>query len=238
MIIEVFDAKKSRSITTLEDISPNDTVLSLKRRVAKQIGKGVERISLRLEAKGKSLRDDEVVSALGLSATNGQLFLRDLGPQISWKTVFLCEYAGPLLVYPLFYLRPSIVYGVEARRPIEQVVTIALLCHSFHYAKRLFETQYIHRFSNATMPIMNLFKNCSYYWGFAAFMSYFINHPMYTRPTFSPMQVWLGLAGFIISEIGNFSIHLLLRNLRPAGTRERKNPLPELESPDTNVQLC
>jgi len=226
MIVEVFDAKKSRSITTLEDISPNDTVLSLKRRVAKQIEKGVERISLRLEAKGRSLRDDEVVSALGLSATNAQLFLRDLGPQISWKTVFLCEYAGPLLVYPLFYLRPSIVYGVEARRPIEQVVTIALLCHSFHYAKRLFETQYIHRFSNATMPIRNLFKNCGYYWGFAAFMSYFINHPMYTRPTFSPMQVYLGLAGFIISEIGNFSIHLLLRNLRPAGTKERKIPYP------------
>jgi len=226
MIVEVFDAKKSRSITTLEDISPNDTVLSLKRRVAKQIEKGVERISLRLEAKGRSLRDDEVVSALGLSSTNAQLFLRDLGPQISWKTVFLCEYAGPLLVYPLFYLRPSIVYGVEARRPIEQVVTIALLCHSFHYAKRLFETQYIHRFSNATMPIRNLFKNCGYYWGFAAFMSYFINHPMYTRPTFSPMQVYLGLAGFIISEIGNFSIHLLLRNLRPAGTKERKIPYP------------
>jgi len=226
MIVEVFDAKKSRSITTLEDISPNDTVLSLKRRVSKQIEKGVERISLRLEAKGRSLRDDEVVSALGLSATNAQLFLRDLGPQISWKTVFLCEYAGPLLVYPLFYLRPSIVYGVEARRPIEQVVTIALLCHSFHYAKRLFETQYIHRFSNATMPIKNLFKNCGYYWGFAAFMSYFINHPMYTRPTFSPMQVYLGLAGFIISEIGNFSIHLLLRNLRPAGTKERKIPYP------------
>ena len=72
--------------------------------------------------------------------------------------MFLCEYAGPLLVYPIFYLRPSIIYGVEARRPIEQVVTIALLCHSFHYAKRLFETQYIHRFSNATMPITNLFK--------------------------------------------------------------------------------
>jgi len=201
-------------------------VLSLKRKVAKQIGKGVERISLRVEAKGKSLRDDEVVSALGLSASNAQLFLRDLGPQISWKTVFLCEYAGPLFVYPLFYLRPSIIYGVEASRPIEQVVTIALLCHSFHYSKRLFETQYIHRFSNATMPIRNLFKNCSYYWGFAAFMSYFINHPMYTRPTFSPMQVWLGLAGFVISEIGNFSIHLLLRNLRPAGTKERKIPYP------------
>ena len=27
-----------------------------------------------------------------------------------------------------------------------------------HYAKRLLETVFVHRFSNATMPIMNLFK--------------------------------------------------------------------------------
>ena len=27
-----------------------------------------------------------------------------------------------------------------------------------HYAKRLLETIFVHRFSNATMPIMNLFK--------------------------------------------------------------------------------
>ena len=32
-------------------------------------------------------------------------------------------------------------------------------------------------------------------------------------------QVYLGLAGFSICEIGNFSIHLLLRNLRPEGSK-------------------
>ena len=32
------------------------------------------------------------------------------------------------------------------------------------------------------MPLFNLFKNCSYYWGFAAFVSYFVNHPLYTPP--------------------------------------------------------
>ena len=93
-----------------------------------------------------------------------------------------------------------------------------------HYGKRLLETIFIHRFSNATMPIMNLFKNCGYYWGFAGYIAYHINHPLYTTP--GNTQVFSFLAAFLTCELGNFSIHMLLRNLRPPGSKVRKIPVP------------
>jgi very-long-chain enoyl-CoA reductase len=109
-------------------------------------------------------------------------------------------------------------------KPKAQVVHIACACWTFHYAKRLFETVFIHRFSHATMPIFNIFKNSMYYWGFAAFVAYFVNHPLYTAPSIN--QVYAGLAGFVLGELGNFSIHVALRNLRPPGTKERRIPFP------------
>ena len=40
--------------------------------------------------------------------------------------------------------------------------SIAAFCWTLHYAKRLLETIFVHRFSHATMPIFNIFKVCMY----------------------------------------------------------------------------
>merc|ERR1712045_622509 len=64
--------------------------------------------------------------------------------------------------------RPALIYGASSDAPMSQATHLAAAAWSFHYAKRLLETIFVHRFSNATMPLGNLFKNCSYYWGFAA----------------------------------------------------------------------
>lgn len=73
--------------------------------------------------------------------------------------VFIAEYAGPLLIYLIFYQRPPVIYGAEsAAEPRADVVKYACACWSFHYIKRLLETMFVHRFSHVTMPIRNLFK--------------------------------------------------------------------------------
>ena len=49
---------------------------------------------------------------------------------------------------------------------------------------------------------------------------------MYTLPSYGSNQVYLGLAAFVFNELGNLSIHIALRNLRPAGSKVRKIPFP------------
>ena len=43
--------------------------------------------------------DEKRLSDLGVEGT-AALTVKDLGPQISWRTVFLVEYAGPLIIHP------------------------------------------------------------------------------------------------------------------------------------------
>ncbi|KAK2159828.1 hypothetical protein LSH36_145g04076 [Paralvinella palmiformis] len=209
MIVDILHAKSGKTLTSLS-LSQDATVIDVKKAYKK--------------IRGKSLKDDQKLKDIGLSK-DGQLYFKDLGPQVGWTTVFLTEYAGPLVIYLCFYARPAIIYGV-VDEPKAEVVNIACGCWTFHYAKRLLETMFVHRFSHTTMPILNIFKNSIYYWGFAAFVAYFINHPLYTPPAFGDAQVYGGLAGFVLCELGNFSVHIALRNLRPPGTKERRIPFP------------
>ncbi len=57
------------------------------------------------------MKDEVTLSTLNVSNKHLTLYLKDLGPQVGWTTVFLTEYAGPLFVYLLFYFRPEFIYG-------------------------------------------------------------------------------------------------------------------------------
>ncbi|CAH1438625.1 unnamed protein product [Lactuca virosa] len=143
---------------------------------------------------------------------------KDLGPQVSYRTLFFFEYLGPLILYPLFYYLPVYQYfGYKLeKRVIHPVQTIAMYYWCFHYFKRIMETFFIHRFSHATSPLSNVFRNCAYYWSFGCYIAYYVNHPLYTPV--NDLQVKIGLGFGLIMQISNLYCHVILRNLRsPSG---------------------
>ncbi|XP_002131090.2 very-long-chain enoyl-CoA reductase-like [Ciona intestinalis] len=226
MELQILDSKTKNKICILERVPASASVEIVKEIFHKKFPKLYpSRQSFRVEPRGKSLKDSEFLSKCSLGKDN-TLYFKDLGTQLGWSTVFYCEYTGPLVIYLLFYLRLPFIYGdsFAFTSSKHQVVHIAAACHSFHYLKRVLETKFIHRFSHGTMPIKNLFKNCSYYWTFAAWPAYLINHPLYTPAMYGDVQIYVGLVIFILCELGNYSIHVALRNLRPEGSKERKIP--------------
>lgn len=227
MELEVVDAKTKKTLGKIDNLSPMTTIGVVKKRFENIVPTYYsDRQSYRTDPRGKTLKDEEQLKNIGLE-NGGRIYFRDLGPQVGWTTVFLTEYAGPLIIYVGFYLRPAIVYGsAAALQPRALAAQVACICWTFHYAKRLLETVFVHRFSHATMPIRNIFKNSAYYWGFAAFVAYFNNHPLYTPPSFGLTQLYGGLVLFVLCELGNLSIHVALRNLRPPGTKDRRIPRP------------
>jgi very-long-chain enoyl-CoA reductase len=75
---------------------------------------------------------------LGGRVEGGELQVKDLGPQVSWRTVFLAEYVriihfnlqvlttvvgikcGPLFIHPLFYHLPRLWYGQDVQHSLLQ----------------------------------------------------------------------------------------------------------------------
>eukprot|EP00826_Nyctotherus_ovalis_P060516 TRINITY_DN8501_c0_g1_i1.p3 TRINITY_DN8501_c0_g1~~TRINITY_DN8501_c0_g1_i1.p3 ORF type:complete len:102 (-),score=14.77 TRINITY_DN8501_c0_g1_i1:328-633(-) len=94
-----------------------------------------------------------------------------------------------------------------------------------HYLKRELESVYVHRFSNDTMPFYRIFVNSFHYWllcGF--FIPYNLYRPNYIEPSY-PSWVSFALIGcFCLFEFMNFKCHIVLRNLRPEGTKRRGIP--------------
>ncbi|XP_077951763.1 very-long-chain enoyl-CoA reductase isoform X2 [Gasterosteus aculeatus] len=226
--VKILDAKTKEQLCFLDKVDPRSTIRDIKSLFHKAYPRWYPaRQALMLDANQKSLRDEEVLQNLPVGTT-ATMYFTDLGPQLGWTVVFLAECIGPLLIYLLFYFRVPYIYShnyafTSSPHP---VVRIAFACHSFHYVKRLIETIFVHRFSHGTMPLRTIVRNCVYYWGFSAWLAYYINHPLYTPPSYGELQINYALVIFVMCELGNFSIHLTLNNLRGEGSRSRRFPEP------------
>ncbi|KAL9012284.1 MAG: hypothetical protein Q9173_002939 [Seirophora scorigena] len=165
------------------------------------------------------------IASLPISETGlrdgSTIYVKDLGPQISWRLVYILEYLGPLLIHPLLcFLLPS-----SSGPSILQSLSCALI--TLHFLKRELETLFVHRFSSATMPLFNLFKNSTHYWLLAG-----LNIAVFTyRPSCpaaapsNPYITWPSVAAYTVGELGNLNAHLVLRSLRASdGSTERGIP--------------
>lgn len=151
-------------------------------------------------------------------------YLQDLGRQIGYRTVFVLEYLGPIVIMAIYTLRPTLIFG-EVKTELSDVAKMAIVSWIAHFAKREYETFFVHRFSRPYMPLSNLFKNCWYYWTFATLVGYFLCRPQYQPPT-DPNFIYTGLVIFVLAELGNLYCHVYLSGLRRAeGSKER--PIPK-----------
>ncbi|KAF7720012.1 3-oxo-5-alpha-steroid 4-dehydrogenase family protein [Penicillium ucsense] len=172
---------------------------------------------------------DVTVGATGLKQSS-VIHVKDLGPQIAWRTVFIIEYLGPLLIPALFLfpLRNLVYFNFDKPLPEpSNVQLLVCLLLTLHFLKREYETLFVHRFSNATMPARNIFKNSAHYWALAGFnIAYWVFRPdaAAASENHSSLLVWIGTSLFVFSEIANFNAHLILRDLRRPGTTERGIP--------------
>lgn len=217
--------RKSQSMT----MAATNTVQDLKKQYAKLCHKSIHRLSFKKEIAGsdKPMRlddDRKTLESYGI-VNDDTITFKDLGPQIDYRTVFVVEYAGPLFIMLFYTMRPSFIFGEDAsKQEFNWVAKLAIACWVLHFVKREYETFFIHKFSRPTMPLQNLYKNCTYYWAFGAVIGIPLCATSYVAPT-NEALVYAGLAIFLVSQVGNLICHIMLSKLRKAeGSNER--PIP------------
>ncbi|KAI8390107.1 3-oxo-5-alpha-steroid 4-dehydrogenase-domain-containing protein [Blakeslea trispora] len=174
----------------------------------------------------KALDVDKTLKEQGITEET-TVYFKDLGPQIGWRTVFMIEYAGPLVIHPIFYYLSQLVYGSSFTHSRMQEVTYYMVMA--HFLKRELETVFVHRFSHGTMPFFNVFKNSAHYWFLSGVnLAFWVYGPWFSQGKGLAVRsdVWIygTVAVWVWAQLSNLITHITLRNLRPAGTRVRAIP--------------
>ena len=162
----------------LKDVDINKTVKEFKDQVytslnlSSQISRnrlGIMVVTKRAPTEIRTFLSDDNQNLLfydGVGDTNSIFYLKDIGPQINYRLVYILEYMGTLVFSIIFFIRYALIF--IKNNPDKQLQT-HILCYFFmtifHFGKRIIESIFVHIFSRSTMPLQNLFKNCAYYWG-------------------------------------------------------------------------
>ncbi|XP_032812135.2 very-long-chain enoyl-CoA reductase-like [Petromyzon marinus] len=224
--VDIRDPDSKRRMCFIDKVHPTVTVGELKALFNKtHPAMYPARICFKVDPRGRAIRDEEVLKNLPV-ATTAVLFMFDLGPQVDKTTAFLVKYTCMFIVYLLFYLRVYPVYtedDVCSFSP-HRVVHLACICHSFHYIKCLLEAAFVHKISRGTMPLTSMVIDCTCHAIFTAWMGYYINHPLYTPPSYRLTA--LGMMCFTVCQLGSYFIHISLRDLHTPGRSRLPYPSP------------
>lgn len=227
--LKVIISNPSGKITEELKVPIKSTVAELKKIIQKdgkklKLAVSRQRLSIKKnnekeKEKGIVFEDERSLISYGIK-DNSVIILKDLGPQISWRTVFSLEYLGPLLIHQAYLIKA--VYFDQKELNLVQLLGYMMV--TFHFLKREYETILVHRFSHSTMPLSNLFKNSAHYWILSGFG---IGHFLYSsnfKSTKSIPLIYASVVIFIMAELANFRTHLILRDLRPSGSNTRAIP--------------
>lgn len=207
-------------------VDSSATAADLYKQLAKESRFSVHQLRVTKGSDGSVVTNSKDIQLQSTGLKNESvIYVKDLGPQIAWQTVFLIEYFGPILIFPIVYfLRPYIYSNAPAEASQLQTLTMWLVI--VHFVKRELETLFVHRFSAATMPIRNIFKNSAHYWILAGLniAAWTCSPRAPTAKPANPLFLYSGLAAYTIGELGNFQAHMTLRGLRSSGGTERGIP--------------
>ncbi|KAH8687407.1 steroid alpha reductase-like protein [Tricladium varicosporioides] len=210
------------------EITEKTTVQDVKDRLgALAGGMDPERLGIFDPEKKTLLKDRRALISKHKEVMAGQeILIKDLGPQMSWTTVFIIEYLGPILIHLSFLVLPPYIYSNSTPLSKSQYLSMAMVV--LHFIKREYETLFIHRFSLATMPVFNIFKNSAHYWVLSGFnLAYWIYAPTSYTARSSPTIDMINLVGvflYVFGELSNLNTHVTLSKLRSPGGTERGIP--------------
>ncbi|KAH6688550.1 3-oxo-5-alpha-steroid 4-dehydrogenase [Plectosphaerella plurivora] len=210
------------------DISPETTVEEIKVIIARQAGiSDHNRVGIFDPETKKTLKNRKAqigTEAAVISA--GELLIKDLGPQVSWRTVFIIEYAGPVLLHlAVLALRPLLYSNGD--KPMSQTQWLGFALFAGHFFKREIETIFVHRFSASTMPARNIIKNSAYYWALSGLLCAWEIYAPWSasaKADDGATTAVIGVLIYLFGEISNAIVHLNLASLRSPGGTERAIP--------------
>ncbi|KAL1959541.1 hypothetical protein VTO42DRAFT_1986 [Malbranchea cinnamomea] len=211
-------------------VSPDSPASTLFEQISQQAHFSIHRLRITKASDGSAIRNtkDDTVASTGLR-NRSIIHVKDLGPQVAWRTVYVVEYLGPLLIHPLvlYVLRPLLYRHDGPLPPPSNLQSLTCLLLVIHFLKRELESIFVHRFSLATMPFTFIFRNSAHYWILGGInIAYWVFAPTSSTATDkpNPILLYLGLFLFVFGQLANFNAHMTLRNLRKEGSTARGIP--------------